>query len=167
MLCVDFVRGIISVIFIFIFSYGSLIRIAVGIFFLGIQIFHISLVLVLIAKFQRMHDKARGIDYKTEQTTEKSIIVADGSRVYPTLPSHYAYSSSPPIRREGYYQPNYYRDQPSESGIRQHSYAGPYSGPPRDEFGRTMWTKQFWSTSKLPSPQFALNPMPYLYYMLM
>uniref|UniRef100_A0A1I7WC10 Uncharacterized protein n=1 Tax=Heterorhabditis bacteriophora TaxID=37862 RepID=A0A1I7WC10_HETBA len=79
---IDIIRGLISVLFIFIFSYLNLARIATGIFFLGLQFFHvsvncfqhcllifptkfltfqISLLMIIIAKFQRIHNKKNGI----------------------------------------------------------------------------------------------------------
>uniref|UniRef100_A0A914W624 Pali-domain-containing protein n=1 Tax=Plectus sambesii TaxID=2011161 RepID=A0A914W624_9BILA len=106
LMTIDVIRGIISVLFIFIYSHGNLARIAVGIFFLGVQFFHISLIMIVVAKFQRMHDKINGVDYKMQPPPDK-VIMADGAQVYPTLPSNYAYSSnSPQMRRDGFYQPN-------------------------------------------------------------
>lgn len=71
-MAVEVVRGVISVVFTFILSHvrcrphslvrwasvttavqGNLTRIAVGIFFLGLQIFHISLIIIMMAKFQQ------------------------------------------------------------------------------------------------------------------
>uniref|UniRef100_A0A1I8EX03 Uncharacterized protein n=1 Tax=Wuchereria bancrofti TaxID=6293 RepID=A0A1I8EX03_WUCBA len=76
----------------------NLVRIATGIFFLGLQFFHISLVIIMIAKFQRMHNRNIGnvIDGDKQY---------DARTVYPTLPSNYAYS--PQMRRDQMY----YTDQ--------------------------------------------------------
>ncbi|CAD6188523.1 unnamed protein product [Caenorhabditis auriculariae] len=64
LMAIDIVRGLISVFFIFWFSYGNLARIATGIFFLGLQFFHISLLLIIMAKFQRIHNRRNGIPDK-------------------------------------------------------------------------------------------------------
>ncbi|VDM60802.1 unnamed protein product [Angiostrongylus costaricensis] len=45
-MAIDIIRGFISVLFIFIYSYGNLARIATAIFFLGLQFFHNSLSVV-------------------------------------------------------------------------------------------------------------------------
>jgi len=58
---VDIIRGFVSTIFIFIYSHGNLARIATGIFFLGLQFFHISILLIIVAKFQRIHNRKKGI----------------------------------------------------------------------------------------------------------
>ncbi|VDO38480.1 unnamed protein product [Haemonchus placei] len=60
-MAIDIIRGLISVLFIFIYSYGNLARIATGIFFLGLQFFHISLLMIIIAKYQRIFNRRNGI----------------------------------------------------------------------------------------------------------
>jgi hypothetical protein len=87
---VDIVRGIISTIFIFVLSHGNLARIATGIFFLGLQFFHISILLIIIAKFQRIHNHKRGL-------------LVDDKQYYPgpagSIPSQYnGYSPTYPHR---------------------------------------------------------------------
>jgi len=128
-LIVDIIRGIASCIVIFVLSKGDIRKIAVGIFFLGMQLFHISLVMIVFAKFQRMQNKLNGRDYKVvERQGEKSILV-DGSNNYPTLPSQYAYSSSPQYRREGYVQPDY-NTYAGERRLARTPYAGQQPPPP-------------------------------------
>ncbi|KAK5976683.1 hypothetical protein GCK32_020065, partial [Trichostrongylus colubriformis] len=71
---------------------GNLARIATGIFFLGLQFFHISLLMIIIAKYQRIYNRRNGI-------------VIDGpydSRGYPGGSSS-TYAYSPDTRREPYY----------------------------------------------------------------
>uniref|UniRef100_A0A0N4VNB0 Conserved plasma membrane protein n=1 Tax=Enterobius vermicularis TaxID=51028 RepID=A0A0N4VNB0_ENTVE len=89
----DIIRGIISVIFIFIVAHWNLARIATGIFFLGLQFFHISILMIIIAKFQRIHNHNMG-----NVIDEKELQYDARTRGYPTLPSNYAYS--PPLRRD-------------------------------------------------------------------
>jgi len=91
-----------------VLSKGEIRRIAVGIFFLGLQFFHMSLLMVILAKFLRMHNqKYSGSTKIIEANGERSILVTDSSRGYPSVPS-YSYSNSPHYRREpGYYQPSY------------------------------------------------------------
>uniref|UniRef100_A0A0N5AC51 Conserved plasma membrane protein n=1 Tax=Syphacia muris TaxID=451379 RepID=A0A0N5AC51_9BILA len=87
----DIIRGIVSVIFIFIVAHWNLARIATGIFFLGLQFFHVSILMIIIAKFQRIHNRNMG-----NVIDEKEYDVR--TRGYPTLPSNYAYS--PTLRGE-------------------------------------------------------------------
>jgi len=127
MMTLDLIRGTISVIFIFIYCYGNLTRIAVGIFFLGIQIFHISLFMIIIAKWQHIRLKKQPVAVVPEHA-----ILADGAHVYPTLPT--AMSGVP--QRDGYYQPangyntyagregTIYRSPPSVDGARYGTYGG-------------------------------------------
>uniref|UniRef100_A0A1I7XX92 Conserved plasma membrane protein n=1 Tax=Steinernema glaseri TaxID=37863 RepID=A0A1I7XX92_9BILA len=61
LMAIEVIRGLISVFFIFLFSHGNLARIATGIFFLGLQFFHISILMIIIAKFQRMYNRKRGL----------------------------------------------------------------------------------------------------------
>uniref|UniRef100_A0A915ERC2 Uncharacterized protein n=1 Tax=Ditylenchus dipsaci TaxID=166011 RepID=A0A915ERC2_9BILA len=81
--------------------HGNLARIATGIFFLGLQFFHISILLIIIAKFQRIHNRKKGL-------------VVDGvdkqydPRVYgvpappASIPSNYnGYSPSSQLHRNG------------------------------------------------------------------
>ncbi|KAM3722595.1 NADH-quinone oxidoreductase subunit K [Dirofilaria immitis] len=98
LMILDIIRGLIIVFFIFFYAYWNLVRIATAIFFLGLQFFHISLVMIMIAKFQRMHNRNIGniIDGDKQY---------DARTVYPTLPSNYAYS--PQMRRDQIY----YTDQ--------------------------------------------------------
>ncbi|KAI6220345.1 hypothetical protein M3Y99_01608700 [Aphelenchoides fujianensis] len=87
LMAVDIIRGFITVLLIFIFGHWYLARIAAGIFFLGLQCLHVSLLLIIVAKFQRIHARRRGLTYDP--------------RVYPstTLPSNYY---SPQARRDPY-----------------------------------------------------------------
>ncbi|CEF68668.1 Hypothetical protein SRAE_2000332300 [Strongyloides ratti] len=78
LMLIEVIRGIISVVFIFIFSHGNLARIATGIFFLGVQFFHVSILMVMIAKFQRMYNRNRGIVMDADKQ-----YIPDSSRVYP------------------------------------------------------------------------------------
>ncbi|CAD5220239.1 unnamed protein product [Bursaphelenchus xylophilus] len=88
LMAVEVVRGVISTVLIFVYSHGNLARIATGIFFLGVQCFHISILLVIIAKAQKIYNRKHGIP------TEPY----DHRVVYPstTLPSNYAYSPQVP-----------------------------------------------------------------------
>jgi len=119
MMCWDILRGTISVILIFVYSGGDIRRIAVGIFFLGLQLFHMSLVLIMIAFFQWMLAKSRGQEFPADQPDKKSVIV-EGSNIYPTMPTHYgysnyAYSTSPHIKRDAQgYPPSGYATQGRE-----------------------------------------------------
>jgi len=106
MMTLDVIRGTILCILIFVWSDGDIRKIAVGIFFLGLQLFHMSLMLIIFAKFQRMQNKEKGIEYRIEKTGDKSILIEGSNSAYPTMPSQYAYSASPHYRRDvGYYQP--------------------------------------------------------------
>uniref|UniRef100_A0A914HE59 Uncharacterized protein n=1 Tax=Globodera rostochiensis TaxID=31243 RepID=A0A914HE59_GLORO len=60
LLPLDILRGLFSCLFIFLLSHGNLARIATGIFFLGLQFLHISLWIIVLAKFQRIHYRKRG-----------------------------------------------------------------------------------------------------------
>ncbi|EPB74442.1 hypothetical protein ANCCEY_06452 [Ancylostoma ceylanicum] len=51
-------------------SRGNLARIATGIFFLGLQFFHISLLMIIIAKFQRIHNRRNGIVMDPQPTKQ-------------------------------------------------------------------------------------------------
>uniref|UniRef100_A0A5S6QQJ1 MARVEL domain-containing protein n=1 Tax=Trichuris muris TaxID=70415 RepID=A0A5S6QQJ1_TRIMR len=105
----DVVRGFISCIMIFVLSGGDVRKIAVGVFFLGLQLFHISLILIVTAKFQNLLAEKRGISYK-----ERSVM-ADSVNMYPALPSPYAYSSPTTGRRyPGPYQAPYGTYHPGE-----------------------------------------------------
>jgi len=118
------------VIMIFVLSKGEIRRIAVGIFFLGLQFFHMSLLMVILAKFLRMHNqKYSGSTKIIEANGERSILVTDSSRGYPSVPS-YSYSNSPHYRREpGYYQPSY-GPEPTPEPLDTRQLA-PYYGPDR------------------------------------
>jgi len=72
LMALDIIRGFISVIFIFVYSHGNLARIATGIFFLGLQFFHISILMIIIAKAQRMYNRNRGVavDGVTQQNVD-------------------------------------------------------------------------------------------------
>ncbi|CAB3402670.1 unnamed protein product [Caenorhabditis bovis] len=96
LISVDIIRGFISVFFIFWYSYGNLARIATGIFFLGLQFLHISLLLIIIAKFQRIHNRRNGIP-------DKVYDIRAGSRA----PSTY-YGETHAVPHRG---PEYYPDQ--------------------------------------------------------
>lgn len=101
MMAIDIIRGLISVVFIFIYSYGNLARIATAIFFLGLQFFHISLLMIIIAKFQRMYNRRKGIIMDQQYD----------SRAYPGAPSS-TYAYSPDNRRDYYNSRDYNRDHP-------------------------------------------------------
>jgi len=112
MMCFDILRGTISVILIFVYSGGDIRKIAVGIFFLGLQLFHMSLVLIMIAFFQWMLAKSRGQEFPADNPDRKSVIV-EGSNIYPTMPtqygySNYGYSTSPRVKAEPPYPPSGY-----------------------------------------------------------
>ncbi|KAI6187655.1 hypothetical protein M3Y98_00268000 [Aphelenchoides besseyi] len=94
LMVVDIIRGFISVLLIFIFSHGNLARIATGIFFLGLQCLHVSLLLIVVAKFQRIYNHKRGLSIEADKHY-------DPRAVYPstTLPSNYY---SPQARRDPY-----------------------------------------------------------------
>ncbi|EYC02444.1 hypothetical protein Y032_0100g3308 [Ancylostoma ceylanicum] len=84
---------------------GNLARIATGIFFLGLQFFHISLLMIIIAKFQRIHNRRNGIVMDPQFD----------SRAYPGGSSS-TYAYSPDNRRDHYYpdqrDPRDYREHP-------------------------------------------------------
>ncbi|GMT19911.1 hypothetical protein PFISCL1PPCAC_11208, partial [Pristionchus fissidentatus] len=93
---IEIIRGLISTFYIFWYSHSNLARIATGIFFLGLQIFHISMWVLVIAKFQRIYNIKNG------NYIDRNI---DG-RVYPApAPSNYAYS--PDMRRAEFYPPEH------------------------------------------------------------
>uniref|UniRef100_A0A915AVZ6 Uncharacterized protein n=1 Tax=Parascaris univalens TaxID=6257 RepID=A0A915AVZ6_PARUN len=103
LMVLDIIRGFISVFFIFFFAHWNLARIATGIFFLGLQFFHISLVMIMIAKFQRMYNRNSGNMIDADRQYDAR------TAGYPTLPSNYAYS--PQMRRDPYYAEQQMRDQ--------------------------------------------------------
>jgi len=114
---VDVLRGIISVLFIFIYSHGNLARIATGIFFLGLQFFHISLMMIIVAKFQRMHDKSRGIAVDGHHGDK--VMMSDGRVAYPTMApgaGTYAYSPTPMRHGDGATGGYYPSTQPYPAG---------------------------------------------------
>ncbi|WKX99397.1 hypothetical protein Q1695_014352 [Nippostrongylus brasiliensis] len=111
---IDIIRGLISVLFIFIYSYGNLARIATGIFFLGLQFFHISLLMIIIAKFQRIHNRRNGIVVDPQYD----------SRAYPGGSSS-TYAYSPDTRRDPYFQePRDYRDYSRDHAVVPHDNHG-------------------------------------------
>ncbi|KAI1721228.1 hypothetical protein Ddc_07674 [Ditylenchus destructor] len=83
---VDIIRGIISTIFIFVYSHGNLARIATGIFFLGLQFFHISILLIIVAKFQRIHNHKRGVVVDADKQYDPRYYQPHGPA---SLPSNY------------------------------------------------------------------------------
>ncbi|KRX14637.1 hypothetical protein T07_8199 [Trichinella nelsoni] len=85
MVSLDVVRGFISCILIFVLSAGDVRKIAVGIFFLGLQLFHISLILIVTAKFQSMRAEEKGTNYKARS------VIADSVHMYPGLSAPYPY----------------------------------------------------------------------------
>ncbi|PAV86780.1 hypothetical protein WR25_05431 [Diploscapter pachys] len=95
-MAIDIIRGLISVFFIFLFSYWNLARIASGIFFLGLQFFHISLLMIIIAKFQKIYNRKNGIHPDHRHYDSRSYPAAA-----PAPGSTYAYS--PETRRADYY----------------------------------------------------------------
>ncbi|CAL2036692.1 hypothetical protein CAEBREN_09735 [Caenorhabditis brenneri] len=103
LMIIDIVRGFISVFFIFWYSYGNLARVATGIFFLGLQFLHISLWMIIAAKFQRIYNRRNGIP-------DKVYDVRGGSRA----PSTYygeTHAVAPPPHRGGDYYPDQHRQQ--------------------------------------------------------
>ncbi|CAI5444842.1 unnamed protein product [Caenorhabditis angaria] len=101
LMAVDIVRGFISVFFIFWYSYGNLARIATGIFFLGLQFLHISLLLIIVAKFQRIHNNRNGIPDKVYDTSRYA-----GSRA-PSL--YYGETTNPSVHRPDFYPNDQHR----------------------------------------------------------
>ncbi|KAK0421233.1 hypothetical protein QR680_015127 [Steinernema hermaphroditum] len=95
LMAIEVIRGLISVLFIFIFSHWNLARIATGIFFLGVQFFHISILMIIIAKFQRMYNRKRGLPvYEVTQYPDAMPYRSQ------TLHSNYAYSPNAMRRNE-------------------------------------------------------------------
>jgi len=118
LMAIDIIRGFISVLVIFVYSHGYLARIATGIFFLGLQCLHISLLLIIVAKFQRIHNRKRGLSVDDRQFEP---------RVYPatTLPSNYyrhdpyPYSDYSPSQKDSrYYDSTYGTHHPAATGAR-------------------------------------------------
>ncbi|CAJ0581058.1 unnamed protein product, partial [Mesorhabditis spiculigera] len=96
LMAIDIIRGFISTFMIFWLSHSNLARIATGIFFLGLQILHISLLMLIVAKFQKIYNRRNGIVMDNR---------AYDPRAYPgTMASNYAYS--PDVRRDGGYYPD-------------------------------------------------------------
>jgi hypothetical protein len=93
-------RGLISVFFMFWYSYLNLARLAAAIFFLGLQLFHISLIVLVIAKFQRMHNRNTGVVVDADKQYDPQRPYTTG-----TLPSNYGGAYSPQVRRNGNVDP--------------------------------------------------------------
>uniref|UniRef100_A0A7E4VH81 Conserved plasma membrane protein n=1 Tax=Panagrellus redivivus TaxID=6233 RepID=A0A7E4VH81_PANRE len=131
LMIIEVIRGFISVFMIFWLSYGNLARLATAIFFLGVQFLHISLIVLVIAKFQRMHNRNTGVVVDADKQYEVQ-------RPYPTatLPSNYtatayspqvgrhaqpdpyaagAYSDYSPAQNDPRYYDNGYRQPPPNS----------------------------------------------------
>ncbi|KAF8357251.1 hypothetical protein PRIPAC_92246 [Pristionchus pacificus] len=109
---IEIVRGLISCFFMFWYSHGNLARLAAAIFFTGLQIFHMSLWVLILAKFQRIYNIKHGNYIDRPYDTR----VYPGGGVCPA-PSTYAYS--PDMRRADFYPP--------EAG---HAPAGTMAPPP-------------------------------------
>jgi len=120
LMAIDIIRGFISVLVILIFSHGYLARIATGIFFLGLQCLHISMLLIIIAKFQRIYNRKRGLSIDADRPY-------DPRAIYPpptTVPSNYY---SPQQRRE--HDPYPYSDySPSQKDSRYYDAGTTYGG---------------------------------------
>lgn len=144
----DVIRGTISCIFIFIYASTApepIKPVATGIFFLGLQFFHISLILIMIAVFQKMLNRMRGIaPYEYEPRSDKSILVETIGNYPPPVPppmiphatlSHSA--ASPRFRRDAYH--NYNTHQYGEPRVHQRA---PSDLSPRrlDEYGRPYYS---------------------------
>lgn len=148
-MCLDVVRGTISCILIFVYAHMApevIKPIATGIFFLGLQFFHVSLILIMVALFQKMIYKTRGASpYEIEPRSDKSVLVETPTN-YPAPPgtltiphANLSYSASPRIRRDIYYQqqPNFRTYQPGQiqrapsdlSPRRLDEYGRPYYSP--------------------------------------
>lgn len=131
---VDIVRGVISTVFIFVLSHGNLARIATGIFFLGLQFFHISILLIIIAKFQRIHNRKKGL-------------VVDGvdkqydPRLYGVPPA----PGSAPSNYNGY--------SPSSQLHRNGSVAPPVAGGQPGVYGQPPYSDYSPSSHNVPPPQ--------------
>uniref|UniRef100_A0AC35GH34 Uncharacterized protein n=1 Tax=Panagrolaimus sp. PS1159 TaxID=55785 RepID=A0AC35GH34_9BILA len=93
-------RGLISVFFMFWYSYLNLARLAAAIFFLGLQLLHISLIVLVIAKFQRMHNRNTGVVVDADKQYDPQRPYTTG-----TLPSNYGGAYSPQVRRNGNVDP--------------------------------------------------------------
>ncbi|CAJ0941879.1 unnamed protein product, partial [Mesorhabditis belari] len=92
LMAIDIIRGFISTFMIFWLSHSNLARIATGIFFLGLQILHTSLLMLIVAKFQKIFNRRNGIIIDNRPPYQDP-------RGYPTMASNYAYS--PDVRRDG------------------------------------------------------------------
>uniref|UniRef100_A0AC34FF78 Uncharacterized protein n=1 Tax=Panagrolaimus sp. ES5 TaxID=591445 RepID=A0AC34FF78_9BILA len=133
LMCFEVFRGLISVFFMFWFSYLNLARLAAAIFFLGLQLFHISLIVLVIAKFQRMHNRNTGVVVDADKQYDPQRPYTTG-----TLPSNYGGAYSPQIRRNGNVDPyvggGAYSDySPSQKDPRQ--YDNGYRQPPPQQQG--------------------------------
>jgi hypothetical protein len=100
LMVVDIVRGFISTVFIAIYSYGNLARWATAIFFLGLMLFHWSMLILIIAKFQRIHNRRKGIPVDGNRPYDPRYGPVYGSNAAP--PSSYGYSSQQPAYQGGY-----------------------------------------------------------------
>ncbi|KAI6176473.1 Protein C18D11 [Aphelenchoides bicaudatus] len=120
LMAIDIIRGFISVIVIFVYSHGYLARIATGIFFLGLQCLHISLLLIIVAKFQRIHNRKNGL----------SVDDRYDPRVYPstTLPSNYY---SPQTRHHDPYPYSDYSPSQKDSRYYDSTYGTHHPAGPR------------------------------------
>ena len=126
-------RGLISVFFMFWYSYLNLARLAAAIFFLGLQLFHISLIVLVIAKFQRMHNRNTGVVVDADKQYDPQRPYTTG-----TLPSNYGGAYSPQVRRNGNVDPyvggGAYSDySPSQKDPRQ--YDSGYRQPQQPQQG--------------------------------
>jgi hypothetical protein len=134
LMCIEVFRGFISVFFMFWYSYLNLARLAAAIFFLGLQLFHISLIVLVIAKFQRMHNRNTGAVVDADKQYDPQRPYTTG-----TLPSNYgayspqvrrhngtvdpyvgggAYSDYSPSQKDPRHFDNTYRPPPQQQGIR-------------------------------------------------
>uniref|UniRef100_A0AC35TUK2 Conserved plasma membrane protein n=1 Tax=Rhabditophanes sp. KR3021 TaxID=114890 RepID=A0AC35TUK2_9BILA len=105
LMVIEVIRGLISTFFIFWLSYGNLARLTVGITALAFQFFHISLLLVMFAKFQRMHNRNIGalVDVDKLQYHPES------NHVYPV---NTMISGPQPGQVYNGYSPNHYHGDP-------------------------------------------------------
>ncbi|GMS90109.1 hypothetical protein PENTCL1PPCAC_12284, partial [Pristionchus entomophagus] len=118
---VEIIRGLISCFFMFWYSHGNLARLAAAIFFTGVQVLHMSLWVLMLAKFQRMYNIKNGnyVDRSYDQ------------RVYPggTAASTYAYS--PDLRRADFYPPEAHHPQAPGGTMAPPPPPGSYYADPR------------------------------------
>ncbi|TKR67351.1 hypothetical protein L596_023517 [Steinernema carpocapsae] len=157
LMAIDIIRGLISVLFIFIFSHGNLARIATGIFFLGLQFFHISILMIIIAKFQRIYNRKRGIPMMMDSRPYAVERQFDQRAVYPAnmTPSNYSPYSPNNIRRSerdvGPPPPQEYPGTPRDP--RDYPPGTPRSYPQQSWGGNQRDAQMYDSMYRQPQPQ--------------